>query len=245
MKTLKSLQKKVTSTHLIIYLLCASLTMIGCSKEDNDPKEEVSGTFEFLDTGTHEFSIDASDIVATITIVGAGGGGGGGVDYNSGFSSTGGGGGGAAGEFKLLTNESLEGNVTYTVKVGVAGNGGSPSASGTNGQSSEISLEGLNLFIAMAGSGGLSNNINSRFGGPGGSGFPAGNSGTNGEQRDIFSFEALPGLGGNGGENDSLFGFGGDGGIGTELTGFSSTISAENGASGGNGYVKIEWTGLR
>ena len=224
--------------------LLSILTLIGCSKEDNEPKEEVSGTFEFLDIGTHEFSIDATDIVATITIIGAGGGGAGGVDYSSGSSSTGGGGGGGGGEFKLLTNENLEGNVTYTVIVGSPGNGGTVSQSGSSGQSSEISLEGTNLYIAIAGSGGLSNSINSENGGSGGSGFPAGNNGTSGEQRSIFSLDASPGFGGFGGDNGSLFGFGGKGGIGVELD-FATPISAENGSIGGNGYVKIEWTGFR
>jgi hypothetical protein len=212
----------------------------GCSK---DEAEEVSGTIEFSNAGSHEFEIDAANIKATITIVGAGGGGGGGVDYNAGGHSTGGGGGGGAGAVQVYENVDLQRNVQYNVSVGQGGAGGQRGNPGGNGLLSSISLEQVVLYTSAAGSGGKSNAVNDKAGGDGGAGFPAGSVGGNGEELDA-EWSAPAGTGGEGGDNLSTFGLGGIGGRGTKVD-FLAPLNAQPGLNGANGYVKIDWTGER
>ncbi|PCI33233.1 MAG: hypothetical protein COB60_08065 [Flavobacteriaceae bacterium] len=223
-----------------LFSLLIILIVVGCS---NDDQKEISGTFEFSEIGIHNFKINASNIKATITIVGAGGGGGGGVGFNAGNSSTGGGGGGGAGEVKLLIDIDLQENVNYTVNIGEGGNGGNVNGNGLDGQLSEISLEQITLFMAIHGNGGKSNTINENVGGTGGIGFPQGSAGGNGELLDV-NWNGIAGTGGIGGDNFSTFGIGGNGGIGTEVNNLVPT-SAQPGIKGGNGYVKIEWSGIK
>jgi len=216
------------------------LLLIGCAK---DEPEEISGTFEFSDIGLQNFKIEASNIKASITIIGAGGGGAGGVGFNAGNSSTGGGGGGGAGEVIHLTDIDLQENVNYTVIIGEGGNGGNINGNGMNGQSTEISIEQITLYIAMNGNGGNSNTMNENIGGSGGIGFPEGSAGGNGELLDV-NWNGPAGTGGVGGDNFSTFGLGGNGGIGTEINNLVPTNPLP-GSKGGNGYVKIEWNGIK
>jgi hypothetical protein len=226
---------------VIVFSLLITFLSAGCSKDE--PKE-VSGTIEFNEAGLHYFKIDASDIKATIIIIGAGGGGGGGVGYTAGgVNSTGGGGGGGAGEVKLLMNIALQQNVNYAVNIGEGGAGGNVNISGANGQASDISLEQIKLYTALPGSGGRSNSSNNIAGGSGGNGFSGGSPGSSGQILDV-NWSGLAGTGGAGGNNSSTFGLGGNGGKGTEVKNLTP-VNAFPGNRGGSGYVKIEWTGIK
>lgn len=219
-------------------ILLGVFLFTSCSK-DTTPKK-VSGVLEFTAAGEHTFKIDAKDIQATITLVGAGGGGGGGVVYNSG-SSTGGGGGGGAGEVKVFGNVNLQENVQYSILVGVGGDGGNAGQSGKNGQKSEISLLQIPLFTVLPGKGGLSNSPNSTPGGSGGEGFPSGNKGGSGEILDL-TWSGKAGEGGTGGDNLSSKG---NGGNGCAISNNEIESSPQAGMSGANGYVRIEWVGIK
>jgi hypothetical protein len=229
--------------HKIYYfgILLGVFYLTSCSK-DKAP-EKVSGVLEFAAAGNHTFKIEAKDIQATIMLVGAGGGGGGGVVYNSG-SSTGGGGGAGAGEVKVFGNVNLQENVQYTVLVGAGGEGGNASLSGKNGQKSEISLLQIPLYTALPGKGGLSNSPNSTPGGNGGEGFPSGNKGGSGEILDA-TWSGKAGVGGTGGDNLSSKGKGGNGGNGCAISNNEIESSPQAGMSGANGYVRIEWVGIK
>lgn len=224
-----------------LFSLLLVVVLFGCSKDD-EPKE-VSGSFEFSEAGLHNFKIEASNIKATIILIGSGGGGGGGVGYTQGGFSTGGGGGGGAGELKLLMNVALQENVTYTVKIGEGGNGGNVNNMGAKGQPSEILLEQISLYSALPGNGGRSNSINNNVGGSGGEGFPTGSAGGNGAVLDV-NWSGPAGAGGAGGDNSSTFGLGGNGGKGTEVQNLVPA-NAMPGNKGVNGYVKIDWTGIK
>lgn len=228
---------------IIFKLISISVILLILSCSDDDLKE-VSGTLEFTTEGSDTFMINASDISATITIVGAGGGGGGGVIYNGmDVFSTGGGGGGGAGDVKIIGNVSLQKNVTYTIVVGAGGNGGNPGNIGLKGAVTTISLEMVELYTAASGTGGFSNTIGINLGGNGGAGFPAGSKGGDGEILDV-DWDGNAGAGGQGGDNLSNYGIGGDGGKGADVDNKIASSDATTGLSGGNGYIKIEWTGM-
>lgn len=234
---------------LKILLIITSFVFLLSNCKDNaeDPpkvKVQVTDSLVFSAAGTFTMNIDASDISATITIIGAGGGGAGGVKLNSGTNSTGGGGGGGAGEIKEFENELLVQNESYAIQVGAAGSGGAVGGNGLKGTNTNISLGGNILYAVKSGNGGASNNANSQIGGVGGIGTPSGTKGLNGESMDAFTLDAKAGGRGTGGDNQSGFGRGGNGGRGTGIEN-TLPIDAESGLAGQSGYVKIVWTGLR
>jgi hypothetical protein len=231
----------------LIFIALFALFLTDCKdKEEADPdvKTEVTDSVVFANPGDFTFEIALSDITATISITGAGGGGAGGGILNSGTNSTGGGGGGGSGEVKLLKNITLLQDTVYSVKVGSAGSGGNTGVAGGNGLSSEILLNTDVLFSATGGNGGLSNAPNSKTGGVGGTGFVDGRKGGNGENADVFTLDADPGSGGIGGVNISNNGNGGNGGIGTRIVNLNP-VAPQPGNKGGDGFIKIVWTGLQ
>jgi hypothetical protein len=211
--------------NMIYFLLVFSF--VACSDDD---VKVIGGTLEYDASGEYIFSIDAKNITAKITIIGAGGGGAGGASDNSGSSLPGGGGGGA-GEVVILNNVDLLKNVNYVAFIGIKGIGGTKNSSGSNGQKSSIKLENNILFSAIAGkAGGIDSQ--SSTGGIGGKGFPEGGKGQDSQGN---------GTGGNGGvagDNQSGYGQGGTGGQGE-----GNSNQASNGTDGQSGYIKIEWTG--
>lgn len=228
-------------------LFLATLIILGaCSGKDDEPEmDSAFGTLTFDTTGTYTFSLDVQDLTATITIIGGGGGGGGGVHHNNSVSnSTGGGGGGGAGEVIQLQNVSLETGVEYTVVVGSGGKGGIVGFGGVKGTTSSFGKGAIIQNSASGGTGGLSNTTESMTGGKGGAGFPNGSDGGDGEVSGGITPEALPGTGGAGGVNTSLFGAGGGGGKGAEVKN-GIALDAESGTDGKHGYVQIEWKGKR
>ena len=228
---------------LSVLSIIAILLSVSCSKEEINDQEIVSGSFEFTESGLHDFEIDARNITATITIIGAGGGGGGGSLFSSGLSSTGGGGGGGAGEVIEMFDVSLDSNLIYHVVVGTGGAGGTINNNGSDGLSSKISLSEEVVFLAIQGEGGHSNGLDVTDGGNGGFGFPNGNNGTSGNTLDLF-FNGDGGLGGEGGDNLSLFGTGGKGGDSSDID-LSRPINEQPGENGTDGYVLIEWVGIK
>jgi hypothetical protein len=228
---------------ILILLFIASAFNFSCSK---DGDETISGILEYNMNGDYQFTLDAKNITANITIIAGGGGGGGGVDYDKNVitpQSTGGGGGGGAGEVISLTNVSLTTDSTYIVVVGHGGQGGTKGFPGLKGKNSTISIGGTVQYEANAGSGGASNSINQFNGGGGGTGFPNGDGGSKG----VINNNGLadPGNGGAGGNNGTAFGAGGDGGDGTRLVATNVPQEAESGVAGLNGYIRIEWTGIQ
>lgn len=201
----------------------------------------VSGTIMYETTGTHTFTLDATNINATIEMVAGGGGGAGGADYVGALFGTGGGGGGGAGEVVLLDSIALVGGVTYTIVVGEGGAAGVVDANGANGGATTLSLDGNLLYEARAGQGGSSGN--DQAGGSGGAGYPEGEAATNGNTTQIGL--ANSGYGGDGGDNNSGFGKGGAGGKGASVYNNEEGVPADPGNNGTSGYIKIEWVGER
>ncbi|MBT8327873.1 MAG: hypothetical protein KJP21_09125 [Bacteroidia bacterium] len=234
---------------VFLIVVITSIFLTDC-KEKEDPapeviiKIQVTDSFVFAKSGDFSFEIDASDITATISVVGAGGGGGGGIIGTKKTNSTGGGGGAGSGEVKLFEDIVLTQGATYSVKVGAAGNGGNTGSHGGDGLSSNISLNSDVLFSANGGKGGRSDDVNVVNGAVGGEGFVNGKTGGNGEFLGTFSFNGRAGRGGIGGVNTSNLGNGGDGGIGTAIVNLT-LVDPEEGVKGNNGFVKVVWTGLK
>ena len=224
--------------HLLWLLLVTAITLTSCKK-----KGPVSDVEQYDTPGTYSLKIDADDITATISLIGAGGGGAGGSSYTGTSVSSGGGGGGGAGEVVSETDFVLEGGVTYTIIVGTGGTAGVVNQSGGNGQNSSI-LKGNTLVLeARAGEGGTNLGASSEQGGAGGTGYPVGVDGGDGNQE--IGGAAAGGYGGNGGDNNSGFGQGGGGGNGAGIFNFGSGASATMGQAGGSGRVRIEWSGVK
>ena len=235
--------KTLRTVALIGFVLL--LSGLSACKDDDTPSvpQEVSGVIELTDPGSHQIMIDADEVKASVLIVGAGGGGGGGVVYENVTNSTGGGGGGGAGESIFIASSDLKGGVTYTINIAAGGQGGVPGNDGQKPGLTTIDLGQVALHAAKAGNGGRSNSKGESVGGAAGSGFPGGAKGTDGEMSDN-SWSADAGKGGLGGDNQSGQGSGGTGGNGASLKNKVPT-DATNGGKGGNGYVKIEWTGVK
>ena len=226
-------------------ILLFTLLIFACSTEKQP--EPVSGIEEYSVAGEYSLTIDATDVTATITLIGGGGGGGGGVEYDENVGvitlmSTGGGGGGGAGDSLLFREVQLEGNIVYTIRVGSGGAGGVIGEPGDDGGVSTFQAGTTVLYNATGGTGGSSNVVNNFMGGAGGNGYPPGTNGSNGTE--VNGGTAKAGSGGDGGDNLSGYGAGGTGGKGSGFSG-GNAIDASPGDMGGDGYVRIEWRGLR
>ena len=226
----------------IVLLMLSAFAFTSCKK---DKREDVSGTYEFTNTGFSNFTIEAGleDVEATLTVVGSGGGGGGGVDYQGLITdhSTGGGGGGGAGEKKVVTM-GLDAGVQYLVVINAGGNGGSPGLNGNNGDGSGVMKDGAVILEALGGGGGKSQPDNTKGGGAGGAGYPAGQKG--GDGASLIAGTAAAGAGGTSGDNASGHGKGGKGGKGTAADS-GAKVPPTAGEKGQSGYVKVEWKGKK
>lgn len=223
-----------------VLLMLTAFAFTSCKK---DKRKEVTGTFEFTNSGQSNFTITdgLEDVEATITVIGSGGGGAGGVDYQGLMTdhSTGGGGGGGAGEKKTVTI-GMEPGVEYIVVINPGGNGGFPGQDGNNGDGAGIMKNGTVVVETAGGKGGKSKPNNTQEGGAGGEGHPAGAKGGNGAV--LSSGTASGGAGGAGGDNTGGYGRGGNGGTGTGANS-GVRVNPLQGNSGQTGYVKVEWTG--
>jgi hypothetical protein len=234
-----------------VLLIALSLGFVfnGCKDKETPTEPEIVIKIQVTDSmlfktgGDFSFEIDATDITASVVLIGAGGGGGGGVTRTQTGFSTGGGGGGGAGQIVVIDSISLIQNNTYSVQVGLGGNAGLSGNSGSSGLISTFASGTTILHTALAGNGGESNVVNSRPGGDGGTGFPYGGRGGSGDFKGTFSSNEPAGRGGFGAFNQSGFGSGGDGGVGTAIKNFLP-VDPESGSNGSYGYVKIVWTGL-
>jgi len=235
---------KLTNVLSISALLFGAMLIYSCGDDASSGSQETSGEIIVYKIGERPFIIDASDITADITVVAGGGGGAGGVDYNGGGrNSSGGGGGGGAGEVVEFKDVSLERGASYKAFVGDGGQGGPTGRNGLAGEDSYIELNGEKIYVARAGSGGKTNDIEKKEGGLGGSGYPNGLKGGDGE--DIMpNGEAAAGAGGKGGDNSSGYGKGGSGGVGTQISS-NNPIIAKAGVKAQEGYIKITWKGIK
>jgi hypothetical protein len=229
--------------HILPLGICLAVLAFLPACNSADPVEPDnttdSGTIEFMDEGTHTFSIDKPNITAKITMVGGGGGGGGGIEFTN-TNSTGGGGGGGAGQLLTHSDVAINQNAEYTVIIGGGGSGGTVNNLGLNGTKTEFKIGAIPIYEALPGSGGRSNTIGESVGGAGGDGYPAGAKGSDGQILDMTG-HGFPGQGGQGGDNLSGYGNGGQGGNGALINNSTVTTSAKPGGNGGTGYFKIEW----
>ncbi|PCE66302.1 hypothetical protein B7P33_03105 [Sediminicola luteus] len=225
-----------------LYLLCPFLIFYACSNSDDSP-ETISGTLEYTTIGNHQFTLEAQQITATITLIGGGGGGGGGAPYESGVNATSGGGGGGAGQLLIMESVALKDQTVYTVFVPPGGNGGNVGFPGGDGLAASVSEGNTVLLEGLSGKPGQPGPKDAMEASSGGAGYPNGENGGGGSTLDANG-NATAGVSGLGGNNGTAYGYGGNGGIGT---GFNNNQASPTmpGTQGGPGYVKIEWTGIQ
>jgi hypothetical protein len=197
----------------------------------NGQKISSTNSTYFKFTNTNGFCSIKFDenIKCDVLIVGGGGGGG----RNDGWEGGGGGGGGNVGRGTLT----FEKNITYIIKIGNGGKGGSsPQTNGYNGENTTIA-GGLLNEIAYGGGGGGWQHGNEGGSGGGGSGhagdFQGGPKKT-GEKSQKGASD-LVFTGNDGGKGDNAAGGGGGGGAGSYDPEIHSSRNNFNGKKGGDG----------
>jgi len=219
-----------------------------------------AGTYTFTapKTGNYTFSGCAP---------GGGGGGGGGTVGSSGNAGGGGGGGGGAGQPLLSQTVSLTAGQTVSITIGSPGTGGTAGqgtgSNGGGGGSGGTTAIGAPVSATLqgggagAGGGGQTSTTagipSGLAGGLGGSGYPQGQCGSDGNYTGNGGQGASGPFGGGGGAGRAAIvtnvaqtgapanGFGAGGGGGGASYGNSGAQAAGTGGSAGAGCVNIEW----
>ena len=173
------------------------------------------------------------------TIKGAGGGGGGGHASNSTWAICGSGGGEGGTTFAC---EKMTVGDSAIITIGAGGVRGSVSSYGSDGGNSSVVINGK-TFIGYGGKGGAGGYTYDVAGGAGGSGDIKGSPGSSGMSYNTggYTLPMTAGGGSGGGTSGTNNAVDGGGGQGGNAWAVSSSVSANTGGKGGNGYVFIEY----